>query len=196
MNAETFNGLMQQVPRLTLRQRVLLRKWLDEVDGQAQELAVIESQSANQPRGCLHCQSAVLDLHGQVNGLQRYRCQACRHTFNALTGTALARLPKKDKWLGFSGALVESQPLCPAAATLGVHRNTALRWRHRFLVSIKQDHAATLQRITEADETYFLESRKGCRKLDRPPLRRGGRASKAGLSGELVCVLVARDRTG
>ena len=36
MNAEAFNGLMQQVSRLTLRQRALLRKRLDEVDGQAQ----------------------------------------------------------------------------------------------------------------------------------------------------------------
>ena len=59
MNAETFNGLMQQVSRLTLRQRALLRKRLDEVDGQAQGLAVIESQSANQPRGCPHCQSTA-----------------------------------------------------------------------------------------------------------------------------------------
>ena len=127
--------------------------------------------------------------------MQRYRCQTCRRTFNALTGTALARLRKKDKWLGFSGALVASQPLRQAAATLGVHRNTTLRWRHRFLASLKADRAATLQGITEADETYFLQSHKGCRKLDRLPRRRGGKASKPGLSNEQVCVLVARDRT-
>lgn len=196
MNAKTFNGLMHQVSQLTLRQRSLLRKRLDEVDGQAQGLTVIDSSSATQPRCCPHCQSTELALHGQVNGLQRYRCQACRRTFNALTGTPLARLRKKDKWLGFSGALAASQPLRPAAATLGVHRNTALRWRHRFLAGLKADRTTTLQGITEADETYFLESRKGCRKLQRAPRHRGGKASKAGLSGELVCVLVARDRTG
>lgn len=196
MNAETFNGLIKQVPRLTLRQRTLLRKRLDELDDQQQGLAVIESQSATQPRCCPHCQGTALDLHGQVNGLQRYRCQACRRTFNALTGTALARLRKKDKWLGFSGTLVASQPLRQAAATLGVHRNTTLRWRHRFLSGIKADRAATLKGVTEADETYFLESRKGCRKLDRPARQRGGKASKRGLSDEQVCVLVARDRTG
>lgn len=166
-----------------MRQRALLRKRLDEVDGQAQGLAVIESQSVTEPRNCPHCQGTSLYLHGQVNGLQRYRCQVCRRTFNALTGTALARLRKKDKWLGFGGAL-------------GVHRNTALRWRHRFLSSLKADRATTLQGITEADQTYILESRKGCRELNRPPRRRRGKASKAGLSGELVCVLVARDRTG
>ena len=34
MNAETFNGLMEQVYRLTLRQRAQLRNRLDEFDGQ------------------------------------------------------------------------------------------------------------------------------------------------------------------
>ena len=196
MNAESFNGLMKQVPRLTLRQRELLKNRLDALDGQQKALAVIESPSSDQPRSCPHCQGAVIDRHGQVNGLQRYRCQTCHRTFNALTGTALARLRKKDKWLGFSAALVASQPLRPAAAALQVHRNTTLRWGHRFLGSLKADRPATLQGITEADETYFLESRKGCRKLDRPSRRRGGKAGRPGLSREQVCVLVARDRTG
>ena len=74
MNAETFNGVMNQVSRLTLRQRELLRKRLDELDGQQEGLAVIESQGSAQARCCPHCQGTSLYLHGQVNGLQRYRC--------------------------------------------------------------------------------------------------------------------------
>ena len=42
----------------------------------------------------------------------------------------------------------------------------------------------------------MLESRKGERKLDRKPRRRGGKARKRGLSREQVPVLVAADRTG
>ena len=196
MNAETFNEVIKKVPQLTLRQRELLRKRLDALDGQQQALAVIESPSLTQPRSCPCCQGTDLDRHGQVSGLQRCRCQSCHRTFNALTGTALARLRKKDKWLGFSGAPVASQPLRQAALTLGgVHRNTTLRWQHRFLGSLKADRAAKLQGITEADETDFLEFRKGSRKLKRPARRRGGKAGKPGLSSEQVCVLVARDRT-
>ena len=41
-----------------------------------------------------------------------------------------------------------------------------------------------------------LESQKGARKLDRPPRKRGGKATKRGISNEQMCVLVARDRTG
>ena len=186
----------QQVPRLTLRQRELLKKRLDKLDEQQKGLAVIESSSAIEPRCCPHCQGTELYRHGHVNGLQRYRCRTCRRTFNALTGTALAQLRKKDKWFGFSEALIASLNLRRAVTALQVHRNTALPWRHRFLSGLKADRATTLQGITEADETYILESRKGCRKLDRLPRRRGSRASKAGLSGELVCVLVAQDRAG
>ncbi len=160
MNAQTFNALMnQQVPRLTLRQRELLKKRLDELDEQQNGLAVIESSSATGPRCCPHCQGTELYRHGHVSGLQRYRCRTCRRTFNVLTGTALAQLRKKGKWFGFSEALAASLIL-----PLQVHRNTALRWRHRFLQGLKAERAATLRGITEADETYFLESRKGCRK--------------------------------
>lgn len=196
MNAETFNGVMKQVFRLTLRQREVLRKRLDELDAQQEGLAVIESVGTAQTRCCPQCQGTDLYLHGQASGLQRYRCKTCQRTFNALTGTALARLRKKDKWLGFIAELVASHPLRQAAATLEVHRNTTLRWRHRFLDGMKADRSTTLQGVAEADETYFLESRKGCRKLDRPARQRGGKATKPGLSNELVCVLVARDRTG
>jgi hypothetical protein len=78
--------------------------------------------------------------------------------------------------------LVESKTLRRATSVLGVHRNTTLRWRHCFLKNVKDDRAPKLQGITEADETYFLESSKGARQLKRPPRRRGGKSCKAGLS--------------
>jgi hypothetical protein len=77
-----------------------------------------------------------------------------------------------------------------------VHRNTAFRWRHRFLHLAKDDRAAGLAGIAEADELFLLESQKGSRQLDRPPRKRGGVASRRGINPEHVCVLVARDRTG
>ena len=60
----------------------------------------------------------------------------------------------------------------------------------------KTVQAQSLAGIAEADETFFLHSRKGQRNLDRKPRRRGGRAAKRGLSREQVPVLVARDRAG
>ena len=43
---------------------------------------------------------------------------------------------------------------------------------------------------------YLLESQKGSRHLDRPARKRGGKASRRGISKELDCILVARDRDG
>ena len=48
----------------------------------------------------------------------------------------------------------------------------------------------------EADETCVPESRKGARNLERKARRRGGKASKRGLSDEQVPVLVVADRSG
>ena len=72
---------------------------------------------------------------------------------------------------------------------------TSFRWRHRFLAAVEAG-TVKLKGIVEADETYVLTSRKGARKLDRKPRKRGGVASKRGLSKEQVPILVAADRSG
>lgn len=74
---------------------------------------------------------------------------------------------------------------------------TAFRWRHRFLAAAALDKPIRLEGIVEADETFILESFKGRRaELPRPARKRGGKASKRGLSAEQIPVLVARDRSG
>ena len=73
--------------------------------------------------------------------------------------------------------------------------STSFRWRHRFLAAVEAG-TVKLKGIVEADETYVLTSRKGARKLDRKPRKRGGVASKRRLSKEQVPILVAADRSG
>ena len=82
-----------------------------------------------------------------------------------------------------------------AAGRCGVAASTAFRWRHRFLRAVAKT-PKTLRGIVEADETFVLRSRKGARKPDRKPRRRGGKAASRGLSREQVPVLVAADRGG
>ena len=108
----------------------------------------------------------------------------------------MARLRLKAKWLDYLSALLDSRAVRRAAKQVGVHRNTAFRWRHRFLERVKDDRPERLSGIVEADEMFLLESQKGSRKLDRKPRKRGGRAGRRGISRELDCILVARDRSG
>ena len=162
-----------------------------------QDATVALLESVAQPHlACPACHSSHAHRHGHAHGLQRYRCVPCGRTFNALTGTPLARLRHKSLWLAYADCLLASASVRQAARQLNVHRNTTFRWRHRFLTLARTDRPLCLHGIAEADELYLLESEKGSRHLARPARRRGGHARQRGISSEQVCILVARDRTG
>jgi len=156
-------------------------------------IADIEARFGAKPL-CPRCQSAKVTKWGSANRLKRYRCKTCKATFNALTGTPLAQLHKRELWTGHAQTLADGISLRKVAARLDVHLSTAFRWRHRFLKAPKALKPKVLDGTVEADETYFLYSEKGSRKLTRPARKRGGKASKRGLSDEQVPVLIARDR--
>jgi len=194
MKPPRFTKWFAALPALNQPQRLQVLDALRPAAGLHQMLALI-AQCRSLGRRCPHCQCERWHRHGHANDLQRYRCRACRHTFNDLTGTPLARLRLRGKWLDYLDALLASTPVRAAADEVKVHRNTAFRWRHRFLDRVKEDRPAALHGIVEADEMFILESQKGSRKLDRPARKRGGAAGKRGISRELDCILVARDRS-
>jgi transposase-like protein len=156
----------------------------------------LEQRLEDDPQ-CPHCGSRRLEGWGRErNGLKRSRCLDCRRTFNPLTGTALASLRKKERWLSFAAALNGSLSVRKAAKACQVNKNTAFKWRHRFLKAQNQSKDQLLTGIAEVDEIFLLESFKGQRKLPRAPRKRGGTAEKPGLSAEQIPILIARNRTG
>jgi transposase-like protein len=147
--------------------------------------------------GCPHCDCRDVAPWGTASALPRYRCKACRRTFNALTKTPLARLRMKDKWVVQVEAMIDGVSIAKAAERCDVADKTAFRWRHRFLASLAADKPATLAGIVEGDEMFILESLKGRRSgMPRAARKRGGRSVKRGLSAEQIPVIVARDRQG
>jgi len=195
MHARPFEQLLKQLPALTRRQRERLLEVLAPAAKLDKTVDLIE-QAVSGRLACPRCQSRHLYRHGRAHGLQRYRCKDCGRTCNALSGTEMARLRHKEHWLDYLGGMLDSRSIRRSAADLGVAGATSFRWRHRFLTVSKDDRVQCLAGIAEADEMYVLESHKGARNLDRPPRKRGGKATKRGISHEQVCVLVARDRTG
>jgi transposase-like protein len=188
--------LMNGLGKLTRTQRQLVVAQLTVGERKTASVEVIEGCVAD-TLICPHCSAEWVVKNGSADGLQRYKCRSCRKTFNALTGTPLARLRMKGKWLEQTAALRDGLSLTQVTKRMGISRHTAFRWRHRFLALPKTVKAQALVGIAETDETYFLHSSKGQRQgLGRTPRKRGGKATKRGLSKELVPVLVARDRSG
>jgi transposase-like protein len=191
MYAAAFRDWLAKAKELTPAQRQqalegLRQEWRSAPD----PLAVVLDAS----RACPHCHHTVCRRWGQAHGSPRLRCAACGTTFNVHTGTPLAHLRHRERWGEYAQALIEGQMVRAAACRCGVHKNTSLRWRHRFLALPAEVKPSRLPGIVEADETYFLESHKGERNLSRPPRKRGGVAAKRGLSDEQIPVLVVRDR--
>ncbi|MGI4845886.1 MAG: IS1595 family transposase [Janthinobacterium lividum] len=194
MQAAGFKQWLTHVAQLSRRQREQLLALLRPAVALDRVCATIEAD--RNASSCPKCNGRRLHRHGLGRGVQRYRCCACGKTFSALTGTPLARLRHRGKWLDYLDGMLEGQSVRKTANRLGVHRNTSFRWRHRFLHLAKEDRPAALAGIAEADELFLLESQKGSRKLERPPRKRAGVAGRRGINAEHVCVLVARDRSG
>jgi transposase-like protein len=195
MKAPRFTAWFAKLGLLNGPQRLRVLDALHPAAGLDQAIALID-QIRSAGRCCPRCGSRHWHRHGHANDLQRFRCRECGRTFNDLSGTPLARLRLRGKWLDYLNTLLESKAIRKTANRVGVHRNTAFRWRQRFLDWVKLDRAPQLKGIVEADEMFLLESQKGSRKLDRPARRRGGAATRRGISRELDCILVARDRSG
>lgn len=107
-----------------------------------------------------------------------------------LTGTPLARLRHKDKWFEYEQAMIQGLSIRKSADSCKIAKNTSFKWRHRFLQIPATDQPGKMNGVVEADETYFVESFKGQRRLSRSARKRGGKAVKKGASKEQV----VRDR--
>ena len=129
--------------------------------GEGDEVQRILEQRLEDDPKCPHCGSRRIEGWGRErNGLPRSRCLACQRTFNPLTGTPLARLRKKERWLGFAEALNQSLPVRKAAKACKVNKNTAFKWRHRFLKAQNQSKDQSLAGIAEVDEISYWRASK------------------------------------
>jgi hypothetical protein len=110
----------------------------------------------------------------------------------------MARTHYPDKWVRYVDCMVQGMSLPKIADKLDIHVSTAFYWRHKILSTLQKIDLPSLHGIVEADETYVLESKKGKNQVKnlgtRDARKRGGVATKRGISDEQVCVVVAIDR--
>ena len=194
---KAFEALLAQLGTLSDVQQGAVMEVLKSKATAGDAIALIEARFEAAPC-CGHCRATEFWRWGRANGLKRYKCQSCNKTFNALTGTPLAQLHRRDAWLRYAQALVDRVSLRAAAKRAGIALETSFRWRHRFLEAAKDAKPLRVAGIVEADETFILKSAKGSKKLvGRAPRKRGGKAKRPGLStDEHDALLIVRDRHG
>jgi len=102
------------------------------------------------PVSCSHCASDRIVRWGAAHGLPRYRCLACRRTFNILTNTPLARLRNRERWLTYVGTMFEGKSIRGSATACAVSAATSSRWRRRFMNCTAEQRARLLGTIVAA----------------------------------------------
>ena len=93
--------------------------------------------------------------------------------------------------------MLEGKSLDRISSTLGINKKTAFDWRHKILSSLGQDKGSEMGGIVESDETFFEDSSKGKRTLERAGVKRGSSTSKKkkpGISENKVAVIATVDR--
>ena len=129
MKKSTFDRCRRAVPTMTSAQRHDFKvaiEWRDKKDLVAEVVSLVGT-----PTACPHCRHQEIRPWGQDAGLPRFRCRGCKRTFNALTGTPLAGLHHKDRWLFFLEKFSEGE------------------------------EGRKESGIVETDETFFLRSYRG-----------------------------------
>jgi transposase-like protein len=146
---------------------------------------------------CPHCLSAEIFGHGSYKGRKRYKCKACKKTFNDFTGTAISGIKKVEKFQEYLELTIESLTIRKAAKKLNVNMKTIFDWRHKLLSSISTMNGASFSGIVECDDKQLDINEKGKRNLNRDAYKRpSDRTTKRGVSNDKVSVMVATDRNG
>lgn len=116
MDAKSFHGWLRRLGELSARQVEQLKGRLAgrEVSHDAREWI---NRRAQESLACPHCQGAHVQRWGHESGIQRYRCGHCHRTFNALTGSPLARLKCRAAWADYAQAMIDGCTLVEADET-------------------------------------------------------------------------------
>ena len=202
MQPDRFNRLTAELAAASPAQILKLE---DFVSGSVKQqfvsvLLARRARTVSQRRCCPHCASDNVVLHGKdQNQRQRFKCRACRRTYNILTGTPMARARKPEKWAAYLDYMTEHHTIRAIRQSgIGLNQVTIWRWRHRFLRAAATDHAEMLRGVIEVDETVFRRSFKGSRGLGKslkseatPPGAQANNVIRRGNDG--IRVLTALD---
>ena len=152
MNSKGFQALVSQLGDLSAVQCDALITALTRKLPIDDAVLLIDTKFHTDPT-CGHCHSKDVRGWSSQGGLKRYRCKACSKTFNALTGTPLAYLHRRDAWFAYAQALADGlslrkwgKPLpaeCGGTAFPLLKEGCRATTPHRHLIAVANDGTPT-----------------------------------------------------
>ena len=191
----THNDLLASFSLLTDRQKQQIIKKIEDF------IFTNELIDDTTPNKCPYCgKEDSIIKKGKQNNKQRYYCKNCQHkfTYDSDTITSYMKI-SKEEFLEICMDTIFMIPIAETAKRLDRSIRCVFNNRHKFLYALEhhlidEEYNNILSGTIEIDETYVLNSEKGSKHCSRPPRHRGGKATTAGLSKELVCVVTTTDR--
>ena len=119
MDQAEFQDWLSASDRLTAAQRAEAARALSTDADEERSVAAVE-RSVGESRICPRCGEGGAVRKGRTRGLWRYLCKSCGRTFNAVTGTPLQGLHKKERWLSFGESLAEGETVGTSARRLSI----------------------------------------------------------------------------
>lgn len=193
MDSQSFQHLLTELEALTEAQCGLVLERIQKLEAEVTSKRLIEERLTQSPQ-CPHCQQTRIVRFGETpTGQQRFRCNDCRRTFTALTGTPFNFLHDKDKLLLHAACMSEGLSIRKTAKTVELTVDRAFRWRHRMLDFLAGQKPTGLTGVVEADETMFRRSYKGQRQNMPRAAKKRARPGKD-VEDERVPVVIAMQR--
>lgn len=203
--AENLVELAGIINNMTKDERAVLLEMIDhDAANNTLKEAFMSSERMSEKRVCPICGSEHTVKNGKrKDGVQTYRCKDCKHFF-VLTTNSILFGTRKDlsTWIKFIDCTLDDNTLEEAAQKCGIHKNTALSWRHKLHEAVSNIQSEKMSGEIEMDETYQDISYKGNHtknrsfSMPRVPHKRGSESSKRGLSGDKVCIPCAVNENG
>lgn len=163
---------------------------------------VTDRQSQNQiiwnykPKECPYCGSKHFIRYGhRKSGSQKLLCKSCGRSFTTNTDSVGIRSRKNyEKWSKFVECEINGLSHRKTAAIVGVTRNTALLWRHKFYDAIGYLQEQKLSGNIEADAKNVAINFTGCKKENMPRAPKKHQSKKsAGKNNHTACIISAVD---
>lgn len=153
---------------------------------------------------CIYCGSASIVRNGHKHGKQAYLCRKCGKSFVETTNTIMYHSHYgQEIWKQVIKDTLNHKSIDKTARELGMDHHVVFNMRHKILQALEKnsdEEPSEMGGVSEFDETFVLESYKGCKtereKAGREARKHGAKASKPGISTEYICICAGVQRDG